>query len=232
MPAILAAFLHGDKPAIPYGEQHSGTATYYEANGNGSCMFDALPEPQYVAALNNVDYDDPVINGQSYDNAAMCGAYALVTGRNGSIRVKIVDRCDGGLCTKDHLDLSTEAFAEIDDLNAGYVPISWQLVSVPLEGPIWFRYKDGSSQWWTGIQVRNHRNPVAKVELLRNSAWETIPRTQYNYFIADEGFGAGCPTLRITDVFGNQLTETGTVCLDTDTVQQLDWSGEGQFPPP
>lgn len=230
MPAILATFFSIQE--IPYGEEHIGTATYYQANGNGNCMFDALPEPQYVAALNTSDYNNPVINGQSYDNATMCGAYALVTGRKGSITVKIVDRCDGGRCTENHLDLSTEAFAEIDDLSAGYIPISWQLVSVPLDGPIQFRYKDGSSQWWTGIQVRNHRNAVASVELLRDSTWEALPRAQYNYFVADNGFGSGCPTLRVTDVFGNQLIETATVCLDAGTVQQIDWTGVGQFPRP
>ena len=230
MPAILAAVVSIQQ--VPYDEQRVGTATYYQADGNGNCMFDALPEPQYVAALNTEDYNNPVINGQSYDNATMCGAYALVTGRKGSITVKIVDRCDGGLCTANHLDLSTEAFAEIDDLDAGYVSINWQLVSVPLDGPVQFRYKDGSSQWWTGIQLLNHRNPVASVELLRDSVWEVVPRTQYNYFIADNGFGAGCPILRVTDVFGNQLIETAKVCLDANIVEQLEWTGVGQFPRP
>lgn len=233
IPAILAAVTFGSSQDIPFDQIRPGHATYYSwADGTGNCMLEALPEPQYVGALNNIDYNTPVINGKSYANATLCGAYAKVSGQKGSVVIKIVDRCPDAICTKGHIDLSPEAFAEIDDIGKGYIDISWQLVSVPMNGPIRFRYKDGSSQWWTGIQIRNHRNPVARVELYKNSSWQILPRAQYNYFIAADGFGPGCHTLRVTDVFGNKIVEQTSICLNDKIVTALDWVGKEQFPPP
>ncbi len=233
IPAILGALVAGDSGEIPYDRLRSGNATYYlEADGTGNCMFDSLPEPQYIGALNNYDYNTPVINGTNYPNATLCGAYARVKGNKGSILVKIVDRCPDATCTPGHIDLSPEAFAAIDDLAKGYIPITWQLVSVPVGGPVKFRYKDGSSQWWTAIQVRNHRNPVAKLEAYVGNRWLKLPRQQYNYFVAINGLGAGYHTFRLTDIFGNQLVETSTKYLDAYTPYAVDWNGKGQFSPP
>lgn len=233
IPAILGALMPGGSGEISYDRLRSGNATYYlEADGTGNCMFDALPEPQYVGALNNFDYNTPVINGKNYANATLCGAYVRVKGNKGSILVKIVDRCPDATCTPGHIDLSPEAFSEIDDLAKGYVPITWQLVSVPVSGPLSFRYKDGSSQWWTAIQVRNHRNPVAKVEAFVDNAWHELPRQQYNYFVASGGLGKGYHTFRLTDIFGNQLTETSSVYLNDYNPYVADWQGKKQFPSP
>lgn len=243
---ILPAILHalsggsgGEKPAPQpeqppgFTETHTGNATYYStADGGGNCMFDPLPEPQFVGALNNPDYITPTINGKSYPNATLCGAYAKVNGRKGSVVIKIVDRCPDATCTKGHIDLSPEAFAAIDDLKKGYVPITWQLVSPPLDGPLRFRYKDGSSQWWTAVQVLNHRNPVASVEVRQGNTWKPLVRTMYNYFLEKSGLGPGYHTFRLTDVFGNQLIETSTVHLDEYKGEPQNWNGSGQFPPP
>lgn len=246
LPAILHALSGGSggggpapqpeppvEPPVGFTESHVGHATYYTtADGSGNCMFDPLPEPQFVGALNNVDYITPTINGKSYANATLCGAYARVTGRKGSVVIKIVDRCPDAICTKGHIDLSPEAFAEIDDLREGFVDITWKLVSQPLDGPVRFRYKDGSSQWWTAVQVLNHRNPVASVEVRQGSTWKPLERTMYNYFLEENGLGQGYHTFRITDVFGNQLIETSTVDLDAYTAELQEWRGNGQFPTP
>ena len=233
IPAILGAIVGGDSSEVLYDRERSGHATYYlEADGTGNCMFDALPEPQYVGALNNFDYNTPEINGKSFPNATLCGAYAQVNGNKGSVTVKIVDRCLDSICTSGHIDLSLEAFAAIDDPSRGYIPITWQLVSAPLSGPLAFRYKDGSSQWWTAVQVRNHRNPVAKLEAFVQNTWKELPRQQYNYFVATSGLGKGYHTFRITDIFGNQLTEISTVFLDSYSPNVIDWQGKKQFPPP
>jgi expansin (peptidoglycan-binding protein) len=88
------------------------------------------------------------------------------------------------------------------------VPISWTLVSPAISGPVSYRYKDGSSQWWCGIQVRNHRNPVAKLEVLTASGWMQLPRHDYNYFVSKSGTGCGSE-IRITDIYGQVLTDSG-----------------------
>lgn len=243
---VLPAILHalgggstGDVPApkpdlaVEFAETHHGHATYYTtADGSGNCMFAPLPEPQFVGALNNADYITPTIDGKSYANATLCGAYAKVTGNKGSVMVKIVDRCPDAICSKGHIDLSPEAFAEIDDLKKGYVDISWQLVSPPMSGPVRFRYKDGSSRWWTALQVRNHRNPIATVEFRQGTTWVPMERTMYNYFVEESGLGPGFHSFRLTDVFGNQLIENSTVYLDAHNGEPQDWAGSGQFPPP
>src|SRR5439155_6454456 len=46
------------------------------------------------------------------------------------------------------------------------------------------RHKEGSSQYWTAIQVRNHGLPILRLELRKNGAWTVIPREPYNDFVA------------------------------------------------
>lgn len=204
-----------DKP-IPFGEIHTGEATYYDATGAGNCSFDPSPENLMVAAMNHTDYD----------NAALCGAYVQIAGPNGSVMVRIVDRCPR--CAPGDIDLSRQAFALIADLADGRVPISWQLVSPPLDGPIVYHFKDGSNQWWTAVQVRNHRNPIMRFEYMTGGGvFKEAPRADYNYFVESSGMGPGPYTYRVTDVFGHTVVDSGI-----PHVENGDVAGSAQFPPP
>jgi expansin (peptidoglycan-binding protein) len=235
LPAILHVLSGGGGSGsdVLFDQQRQGHATYYtSADGTGACMLEALPEPQYVGALNRFDFYSPTVDGKGYQQASLCGAYARVTGSKGSVDIKIVDLCPDDICTKGHLDLSPEAFAAVGDIGDGYIPISWQLLSKSLDGSVRFRYKDGSSQWWTAIQVRNHRNPVATLEVKQGSSWRALTRTDYNYFLAENGLGTGYHTFRITDVLGNRLVETSSIFLDQYHSEPMDWIGSGQFPAP
>ena len=195
---------------------HQGIATYYDATGAGACSFDASPDDLMVSAM----------NADEYDNAALCGAFVHVTGPRGDVTVRIVDLCPE--CKAGHLDLSQEAFAAIADPVDGRVAITWQIVSPVLTGPIAYHFKDGSNQWWTAVQVRNHRNPVARFEYLaEGGAWIEVPRTDYNYFVQSEpGMGPGPYQFRVTDSYGNVLIDSSIPHLENGTV-----SGAGQFPP-
>lgn len=195
---------------------HQGIATYYDATGAGACSFDATPNDLMVTAMNAVEYD----------NAEICGAYLHVTGPRGRVTVRVVDLCPE--CGAGHLDLSAEAFALIADPIDGRVNITWQLVSPELTGPILYHFKEGSNQWWTAVQVRNHRNPVARLEIRgEGGAWGEVTRTDYNYFVQTEpGMGPGPYTFRITDVYGNMLVDTGIPHVENGSV-----SGSAQFPP-
>jgi expansin (peptidoglycan-binding protein) len=193
---------------------HQGIATYYDATGEGACMFDASPDDLMVAAM----------NADEYDNAAVCGAYVHVIGSQGEVTVRIVDLCPE--CKAGHLDLSEEAFAQIDNLPLGRVDITWQLISPTLAGPIAYHFKDGSNQWWTAVQIRNHRNPVAKLEYLSGGEWVSVPRTSYNYFVqTNPGMGVGPYTFRVTDCYGHVLTDSGIPHLENGTL-----NGASQFP--
>ena len=213
---------HGDSfiylPLVMTNRQnplHTGIATYYYADGSGACGFDPSPNDLMVAAL----------NAEEYDNAAYCGAYVQVTGRKGTITVRIVDLCPE--CLAGHLDLSLQAFALIDDVPLGRVPITWRIISPAIAGPIAYHFKDGSNQWWTAVQIRNHRNPIAKFEYWNGSAWITVPRVSYNYFVqTNPGMGVGPYSFRVTDMYGNPLTDSGIPFIENGTV-----NGSGQFPP-
>ena len=195
---------------------HKGIATYYNANGDGACMFGPSPGNLMVSAMNSPEYG----------NAAACGAYVHVIGPKGQVTVRIVDLCPE--CNAGHLDLSWEAFARIADPPQGRVDITWQVVSPDLPGPVAYHFKDGSNQWWTAVQVRDHRNPVAKFEYLdAGGQWVAVPRTDYNYFVqTDPGMGPGPYTFRLTDSYGNVLTDSGIPHIENGTV-----NGAAQFPP-
>jgi expansin (peptidoglycan-binding protein) len=194
---------------------HTGEATYYTfADGSGNCMFPATPEDLMVGAMNQTDYD----------NSNICGSCATITGPDGTIDVRIVDRCPE--CAPGDIDLSPEAFALIARIELGRVPISWHLRPCPVTGPIEYHFKDGANQWWTAVQIRNHRNPIATFEYqVSPGLWKEVPRVSYNYFVEGAGMGPGPYTFRVTDIFGNILTDTGIPLVPDGSV-----TGTGQFP--
>lgn len=215
-PIFLPFATHPSTEPIPFGPVHTGEGTYYDANGSGNCSFDPSPGNLMVAALNMPDYA----------GSALCGAYIQATGPKGSVMVRIVDSCPP--CAVGDVDFSPQAFALIAELADGRVPISWQLISPPLGGPIVYHFKEGSNQWWTAVQIRNHRNPIATVEYLgEDSLFHLVPRESYNYFVETSGMGPGPYTFRVTDTLGNVLVDS-----NIPHVENGDVSGSGQFPPP
>lgn len=191
----------------------TGEATYYDADGTGNCSFTADPT-RMVAALNGTDYA----------GAAWCGACVAVTGPRGQVTVRIVDQCPG--CAKGDLDLSREAFAQIADPAAGRVDITWQPVACDVTGPIAYHFKDGSNAFWTGIQIRNHRYAIAKLEARDDAgAWQPINRLSYNYFVDTSGLGRGPYALRVTDTRGHMLVDEGIELGDN-----VSREGAAQFP--
>lgn len=216
-PAVFLPLVIGRTYApIPFSEVHTGEGTYYNATGAGNCLFDPSPTNLMVAAMNWTDYD----------HAALCGAYVQITGPKGTVIVRIVDSCPE--CPAGDVDLSQEAFALIADLPDGRVPISWRLVSPPLEGPIVYHFKDGSNQWWTAVQIRNHRNPITRFEYMASGGvFKEAPRTDYNYFVESSGMGPGPYTFRVTDVFGQVIVDSGVLHVENGEV-----AGSAQFPPP
>lgn len=193
---------------------HEGIATFYGATGAGACSFDPTPNDLLVTAL----------NAEEFDNAAFCGAYLHVRGPKGEVTVRIVDLCPE--CKAGHLDLSQEAFAQIADPVQGRVAITWQVISPEITGPIAYHFKEGSNQWWTAVQIRNHRNPIAKLEYYASSEWVTVARTEYNYFVqTNPGMGPGPYQFRVTDHKGNVLVDDGISHVENGTV-----NGGAQFP--
>jgi expansin (peptidoglycan-binding protein) len=184
-----------DANSAPLGQPETGQATYYAATGAGNCSFDPTPNDLNVAAMNHVEYA----------NSAACGACVRVVGPKGTVTVRIVDQCPE--CPQGNLDLSEQPFAQIADVSAGRVPITWQEVPCDVTGNVAYHYKDGSSQYWTAIQVRNHRLPIAKLEIMIAGAYAEVPRMDYNYFVLASGAGPGNVSVRITASDGQQLED-------------------------
>jgi expansin len=193
----------GSCDAVPADE--SGDGTYYDATGAGNCGFDPSPNDLMVAAMNSADYD----------TAAWCGACLAVTGPNGAVTVRVVDQCPE--CKHGDLDLSPQAFQLLSPLAAGRIPITWHEVACDVTGPIAYHFKDGANAYWTAIQIRNHRYPIASVEAMQGSAYVEIPRLDYNYFVQDTGLGPGPYMLRVTDTRGHVLEDSGIALGDSVT---------------
>jgi expansin len=200
----------GDTPTV-----YSGQATYYTfANGSGNCCFDSTPNDLMVGAMNHAQYI----------GAFLCGACAQITGPDSTITIRVVDQCPE--CPFGNIDLSPLAFGKIADLQRGIVPITWHVIGCNVSGPIIYHFKDGSNQWWTAVQVRNHRYIVVKFEFLNNdSVFVAVPRTDYNYFVKQDGMGPGPYTFRVTDYYGDVIVDTGIV-----PVENSDVPGTAQFP--
>lgn len=203
-------------PTACVDEWHNGDGTYYTfADGSGNCSFPPTPEDLMVAAINDVDYA----------GSAPCGSCVFIQGPTGNVTVRIVDRCPE--CPEGDLDLSPEAFERISPLQAGRVDITWQYVPCNVNGPIRYRFKEGSNQWWTAVQVRNHRHAIARFEYLASGgSWQEVARTEYNYFVEESGMGPGPYSFRVTDIYGNVLNDTGIPHLEAQEV-----AGASQFPP-
>ncbi|MGE0327662.1 MAG: expansin EXLX1 family cellulose-binding protein [Polyangiaceae bacterium] len=194
--------------------EHTGEGTYYDADGSGNCSFDASPNDLMVGAMNQTDYQ----------GSATCGSCAAIDGPSGSVTVRIVDRCPE--CAPGDIDLSPQAFEKIAALSAGRVAISWKYVPCDVSGNVKYRFKEGSNQWWSAVQVRNHKNAIAKFEYdSGGGTFVEVPRENYNYFVQASGMGPGPYTFRITDVYGNQLTDSNIAFAEAQEV-----SGAGQFP--
>jgi expansin (peptidoglycan-binding protein) len=196
---------------IQFGPTYTGNGTFYDADGSGNCSFDASSDLM-VGAMNQKDYD----------NSQACGAFLAVTGPTGKkITIRVVDRCPE--CPVGAIDLSAQAFAK---LAAGRIKISWKLLSPTISTPVSYRYKTGSTRYWCGIQVLNHRNPIKSLQVKSGGVWKTVPRLDYNYFVQESGAGCG-GDLRITDIYGHRLTDTG-IKVSPDKIQR----GHAQFGPP
>jgi expansin (peptidoglycan-binding protein) len=180
-------------------------------------MLDPVSRDYWIVAMNLADYNE----GQ------LAGAYIEVTGELGTINMLVTDLLPEG--KKGDLDLYTDAFPLIAPVEKGRVPVSWHII--PLDSaenaPVCYKYKEGTTQFWCGIQVRNHRYPITRLEYLdKDGNWVEINRRRYNYFESDK-MGAGPFTFRITDIYGQQVIDRD-IPLSTDDTEII--PGHVQLP--
>ena len=202
----------------PKGTIHTGEGTFYGGGYTGGhAMLDPVSHDYWIVAMNHYDYNE----------AQLAGAYLEVTGELGTIKMLVTDELPEG--KKGDLDLYTDAFPLIAPVEKGRVPVSWKII--PLDtaenAPISFKYKEGSTEFWCGVQVRNHRYPITKLEYLNeDGVFVEIPRRPYNYFESRD-MGKGPFTFRITDIYGQVVIDEDIPLSydDTEIIQ-----GHVQFP--
>lgn len=207
--ALLASFAGPEKCGPGY---FTGIGTFYGYAGGGNCSYPVPSNPVYTAAMNLTQYD----------SSATCGACVEVRGERGALMVTIEDVCHE--CRFGDLDLSIDAFPRIGNPSEGRIPITWRIVPCPVSAPISFQFKEGSSAYWTAVQVRNSRYPIARFEISIAGTFKQVHREMYNYFLMPQGMGPGPYEFRITDMNGHVLLEKGTPFLPGTTV-----AGKGQF---
>ncbi|KAI1342514.1 RlpA-like double-psi beta-barrel-protein domain-containing protein-containing protein [Xylariaceae sp. FL0016] len=179
----------------------TGTSTFYGGNLNGGmCSFStyaSLPSGIYGTAF----------SGSAWDTAAHCGACIEVTGPNGnSITAMIVDQCPE--CDEGHLDLFEDAFKVLSPSSSDPLATSYTYTDCGITSPLILHNKSGASAYWFSMQVLNANGPVSKLEVSTDggSTFQSVTRTEYNFFEYSSGFGDGAVTVRVTSESGTTVT--------------------------
>ena len=106
------------------------------------------------------------------------------------------------------------------------MPITWRYVPCDAGSSIQYHFKDHTNPDWAAIQIRDHRYRIATVEARRAGGdFVSLPREDYNYFVAAQGLGSEPFDLRVTDIHGHVLEDDGLAVTSESTV-----AGAGQFP--
>jgi expansin len=183
----------------------SGEAVFYNPGlAEDRCSIEPLAHGGLYASLPTGRYGD----------GADCGSYLNITGPLGTVQAEVIDMCPG--CTADQLDLSTAAFARIQQMSAGTARITYQLARDPaLPGPLAVRVGSGSSAGSLAIQVLNHGNPLSGVQV----DGKPLNLRSDGYWIAADGAGPGPFQVQVTDTLGNNAVLTD-ITLRPGALQQ------------
>ncbi|MDQ1232818.1 expansin (peptidoglycan-binding protein) [Paenibacillus sp. SORGH_AS306] len=220
---ILLGLLVFALPAsAAWNDTYKGYATYTGSGySGGAVLLDPIPANAKITALN------PTQMNYGGVKAALAGAYLEVQGPLGKTTVYVTDLYPEG--ANGALDLSPNAFAAIGDMSKGKIDIQWKVVKTPITGNFSYRIKEGSSQWWAAIQVRNHKYPVMKFEYEKAGQWISLPKTDYNHFVGEK-MGNQPLKVRITDIRGKVVTDILQPLPSEATSSPYIVAGNVQFP--
>ena len=206
-----------------------GRSTYYTPSTGGTlnCAFpDGLASYIPTVAVSTLRY-----GGTPDTQADLCGACVSVTGPAGTRVFMVRDRCPE--CASNQLDIQASALTSVGYFGTfdGKNDTHFRVVACPMTSPVQFALKEGTNQYWSSVQVRNARYPIAKLEYRQNGAFVNLARTQDNYFpISGVGLAGKTATFRVTDNNGNSITETVTFSFTTSPRQGPTVQGQHQFP--
>jgi hypothetical protein len=109
---------------IPFGQQQTGEATYYNDIGTDACGGQIDPTTQPLVAVSHLWFTSADPN----DDPLCTGVSVQLTYNGQSITVPVEDECAS--CDATHIDLSQAVFQNFADLGVGVLsPVTWQFVS-------------------------------------------------------------------------------------------------------
>jgi expansin len=176
---------------------HTGMGTAYTAGS-------AAIATQCFSGIPNAGLVRAAIAAPDYNNSALCGACARVTGPSGTAIVVLDDQCPS--CTAGSLDFTDEALVAVAGSSNGTYPITWDLVPCAVSGAVQVDFQ-GSNFFYLKFRLSNHRHPVTKVEVRPSgAAFISLTRTSDNFYVLTGGGPYAFPLdVRATDSFGQVL---------------------------
>jgi expansin len=195
----------GGPPGPVLGDPREGSYNLGPVEWAGGIPNSCAP---YPAQIQSVEGDLLAGTSLTYNgDGSLCDTCIRVdtaTGRSTVARVVTTGVTQG----EGDVDLSPAAYAALD---TGEYPrsMTWQLVTCPEGGNLYYQFQTESNEWWTSLWVRNTRVPVARVEVqsTNHADWYALTRGTDGTLTDAGGFGTGPFTLRVTSIEGGTVTD-------------------------
>lgn len=127
---------------------------------------------------------------------------------NGKAVARVVDQCD--TCGFGQLSVDVSLAEKLGDANP---TVKWRPVPCPkamVDGTVQYRFKEGSSEWWMAVQIRNTKVPIESLQIkTANGDWIQMERQSYNYFVNSKQLGKGPFDFEMKDIKGNVVNDYG-----------------------
>ena len=145
-----------------------GSITAKETSLGGACNYGQTNIQYYAAIHVNVSPGD---DKGPWDGGAACGGCVHVTAKTPDgwkeVTVRITDRCPDANCG---VDLGGAPASDIMGIQVGRYYGEWEFVSCEGVEGVWgdstsIWVKEGASEYWSIIQVRNPKDMVKKIEI-------------------------------------------------------------------
>ncbi|KAJ3359483.1 hypothetical protein GGF32_009210 [Allomyces javanicus] len=192
--ALLASAAHANPVLAKRGGSYytwlksgAGMTTFWTEQGHsgGQCLLDPPANGMAVALQTNG------LDNWGYTLASMCGVCINIHNGGNSVVARVIDKLANTDRGPGDLDATGPVWRALTSDQPGRLyDVWWEVVDCPdASGPLVYKWKDGSSQWWAGVQIRNHKKPV--VSVIVNG--QHPERQMYNYFVSNSGFGGPGP---------------------------------------
>lgn len=196
----------GGGGGVSLGETHSGQYHLGPVEWTGSFWNACAPYPSQIQSM-----EGQLLAGLSNEVASTgnaCDAcLKITTGAGKEIILRAITY--GVANAPGDVDVSHAAF---DQIHQGEYPrsMTWQFVTCPDSGPLYFQFQDQANPDWTSLWPRNPRVPIQKLEVQsqRHAGFTPLQLGTDGTFTDSGGFGSGAFTLRVTGINGGSVDQS------------------------